>query len=199
MRPADLTHIGGLGTLLGLLGSGHPELRAAAAEVVATCVQNNPPVQQLFLEGGALPRLLALFADPDPTCRCGPGAAFVPFQILWLRLHMGAVPPEPPAARSLRGTRCPRYTAAWGCVVQELVCIWGQDQDCAWKAETSILTVEYLRVQVGCNLQPCALGHQAQVVTAALTAPSHPCVCHPRSQSCCDPSLNPCLPVAPCM
>ena len=31
-----------------------------------------PPVQQMFLEGGALPRLLALFADPDPTCRCAP-------------------------------------------------------------------------------------------------------------------------------
>ena len=67
---ADLTHIGGLATLLGLLGSAHPALRASAAEVVATCVQNNPPVQQFFLEGGALPRLLALFQDSDPACRC---------------------------------------------------------------------------------------------------------------------------------
>ena len=55
--------------LLGLLGSCHAPVRASAAEVVATCVQNHPPVQQFFLEGGALPRLLQLFRDPDPTCR----------------------------------------------------------------------------------------------------------------------------------
>jgi hsp70-interacting protein len=69
MCRADLTTIGGLQTLLGLLDSAHPPLRAAAAEVVATCVQNNPPVQQYFLEGGALPRLLRLFGDDDATCR----------------------------------------------------------------------------------------------------------------------------------
>ncbi|BDA45863.1 probable Hsp70 nucleotide exchange factor FES1 at N-terminal half [Coccomyxa sp. Obi] len=65
----DLTHIGGLPTLLGLLGSAHAPVRASAAEVVATCVQNHPPVQMHFLEGGVLPRLLQLFQDPDPTCR----------------------------------------------------------------------------------------------------------------------------------
>ena len=44
---------------------------SSAAEVVATCVQNNPPVQQFFLDGGALPKLLKLAGDADPTCRCG--------------------------------------------------------------------------------------------------------------------------------
>ncbi len=43
--PADLHTIGGLPTLLGLLGSPHPSLRWRAAEVAATCVQNNPSVQ----------------------------------------------------------------------------------------------------------------------------------------------------------
>jgi hypothetical protein len=44
---ADLHKIGGLHTLLELLGSQHPSLRWRAAEVVATCVQNNPPVQEV--------------------------------------------------------------------------------------------------------------------------------------------------------
>lgn len=43
--PADLQTIGGLQTLLDLLGSPHASLRWRAAEVAATCVQNNPPVQ----------------------------------------------------------------------------------------------------------------------------------------------------------
>lgn len=42
---ADLQTIGGLQTLLELLGSPHPSLRWRAAEVAATCVQNNPPTQ----------------------------------------------------------------------------------------------------------------------------------------------------------
>ena len=66
---ADLTHIGGLPTLLGLLQSRYAPVRASAAEVVATCVQNNPPVQQYFLENGALPKLLKLTEDADPTVR----------------------------------------------------------------------------------------------------------------------------------
>lgn len=33
-------------------------------------MQNHPPVQQHFLEGGALPKLLRLTEDPDPTARC---------------------------------------------------------------------------------------------------------------------------------
>lgn len=68
---ADLTHIGGLPTLLSLLESQYAPVRASAAEVVATCVQNNPPVQQYFLEGAALPKLLTLMEDSDPTCRWG--------------------------------------------------------------------------------------------------------------------------------
>ena len=45
---ADLTTIGGLPTLLSLLQDPHASLRWRAAEVVATCVQNNPPVQQVI-------------------------------------------------------------------------------------------------------------------------------------------------------
>jgi hsp70-interacting protein len=41
----DLAMIGGLPTLLKLLQSPHPGLRARAAEVLATCAQANPPVQ----------------------------------------------------------------------------------------------------------------------------------------------------------
>ena len=44
---ADLHTIGGLPTLLGLLQDPHASIRWRAAEVVATCVQNNPPVQQV--------------------------------------------------------------------------------------------------------------------------------------------------------
>ncbi len=44
---ADLHTIGGLPTLLSLLQDSHASIRWRAAEVVATCVQNNPPVQQV--------------------------------------------------------------------------------------------------------------------------------------------------------
>ena len=44
---ADLQKIGGLPVLLSLLRSQHASLRSKAAELVATCVQNNPPVQQV--------------------------------------------------------------------------------------------------------------------------------------------------------
>ena len=43
--PADLHKIGGLAPLLGLLRCRHPSLRWRAAEVIATCCANNPPVQ----------------------------------------------------------------------------------------------------------------------------------------------------------
>lgn len=65
----DLTTIGGLPTLLSLLQDPHASLRWRAAEVVATCVQNNPPVQQWFMEGGAMPKLLQLMHDEDASCR----------------------------------------------------------------------------------------------------------------------------------
>lgn len=42
---ADLAMIGGLPTLLRLLESAQPGIRARAAEVLATCSQANPPVQ----------------------------------------------------------------------------------------------------------------------------------------------------------
>lgn len=44
---ADLHTIGGLPTLLKLLQDPEASVRWRAAEVVATCVQNNPPVQQV--------------------------------------------------------------------------------------------------------------------------------------------------------
>eukprot|EP00198_Chlamydomonas_reinhardtii_P005375 XP_001694711.1 predicted protein [Chlamydomonas reinhardtii] len=65
-----LHKIGGVPVLLELLESPAPGLRWRAAEVVATCVANNPPVQEWFLEGGVLPKLLALAAPPQPpSCR----------------------------------------------------------------------------------------------------------------------------------
>lgn len=63
----DLQKIGGMPTLLDLLGAAHPSLRWRAAEVIATCVANNPPVQKEFLEGGALPCLLVLLSDSNVT------------------------------------------------------------------------------------------------------------------------------------
>ncbi len=66
---ADLTSIGGLETLMGLLRDPHPSLRWHAAEVAATCVQNNPPVQEWFLKAGALPKFARLLADETATCR----------------------------------------------------------------------------------------------------------------------------------
>ncbi|GLC35278.1 hypothetical protein PLESTM_000302600, partial [Pleodorina starrii] len=67
----DLHKIGGLPVLLELLASPHPSLQWRAAEVVATCVANNPPVQQWFLEGGVLPQLLQLAGPSErhPTVR----------------------------------------------------------------------------------------------------------------------------------
>lgn len=41
----DLRSIGGLPVLKALMRSPHPSLRWRAADVVATCAQNNPPVQ----------------------------------------------------------------------------------------------------------------------------------------------------------
>lgn len=65
----DLHKIGGLPPLLGLLRCRHPTLRWRAAEVVATCCANNPPVQVWFGEGGVLPLLMDLTSDSDATCR----------------------------------------------------------------------------------------------------------------------------------
>jgi len=56
----DLSKVGGLPPLLATLrGSPHVRLRSLAAEVVATCVQNNPKAQQALLDAGALQAVLS--------------------------------------------------------------------------------------------------------------------------------------------
>lgn len=56
----DLQVSGGLAPLLGALDSRHDAVRASAAWALATCCQNNPPVQNASLALGAVPRLARL-------------------------------------------------------------------------------------------------------------------------------------------
>ncbi|PHT71611.1 hypothetical protein T459_22396 [Capsicum annuum] len=66
----DLHSIGGLVPLLGYLKNAHANIRAKAAEVVSTIVQNNPRSQQLVMEANGLEPLLSNFtSDPDVTAR----------------------------------------------------------------------------------------------------------------------------------
>lgn len=66
----DLHSIGGLAPLLGYLKNSLANIRAKAAEVVTTIVQNNPQSQQLVMEANGLEPLLSNFAsDPDVTVR----------------------------------------------------------------------------------------------------------------------------------
>lgn len=66
----DLHTIGGLVPLLGYLKNPHASLRARAAEVVSTIVQNNPKSQQLVMESNGLELLLSNFiSDSDVTVR----------------------------------------------------------------------------------------------------------------------------------
>ncbi|TMW86067.1 hypothetical protein EJD97_021999 [Solanum chilense] len=66
----DLNSIGGLVPLLGYLKNSHANIRAKAAEVVSTIVQNNPRSQQLVMEANGLEPLLSNFtSDPDVTAR----------------------------------------------------------------------------------------------------------------------------------
>lgn len=67
----DLSTVGGLPTLLHLLSSSHPSLRWRAAEVLATCCQNNPEVQQVFFDNQVLQHLVPLLDDDttDTTVR----------------------------------------------------------------------------------------------------------------------------------
>ncbi|KAF5729377.1 hypothetical protein HS088_TW21G01542 [Tripterygium wilfordii] len=66
----DLHSIGGLVPLLGYLRNSHENIRAKAAEVVTTIVQNNPKSQQLVMEANGLEPLLSNFvSDPDVTVR----------------------------------------------------------------------------------------------------------------------------------
>lgn len=64
----DLHSIGGLVPLLGYLKNPHANIRAKAADVVTTIVQNNPHSQQLVMEANGLEPLLSNFSsDPDVT------------------------------------------------------------------------------------------------------------------------------------
>ncbi|CAA3020230.1 hsp70 nucleotide exchange factor FES1-like [Olea europaea subsp. europaea] len=66
----DLHSIGGLVPLLGYLKNSHAIIRAKAAEVVSTIVQNNPKSQQMVMEANGLEPLLSNFtSDPDVTVR----------------------------------------------------------------------------------------------------------------------------------
>lgn len=67
---ADLHSIGGLVPLIGYLKSPHANIRAKAAEVVSTIVQNNPRSQQLVMEANGLEPLLSNFtSDTDVAVR----------------------------------------------------------------------------------------------------------------------------------
>ncbi|CAH9133888.1 unnamed protein product [Cuscuta epithymum] len=66
----DLHSVGGLVPLLGYLRNSHANIRAKAAEVVSTVVQNNPRSQQLVMEASGLEPLLSNFtSDDDVTAR----------------------------------------------------------------------------------------------------------------------------------
>ncbi|CAN6302974.1 unnamed protein product [Urochloa humidicola] len=66
----DLHSIGGLDPLLGYLKNSHAGIRAKAAEVVSTIVQNNPKSQQLVMESNGLEPLLTNFkSDPSTSAR----------------------------------------------------------------------------------------------------------------------------------
>jgi len=66
----DLHSIGGLIPLLGYLKNSHANIRAKAADVVTTIVQNNPRSQQLVMEANGFEPLIHNFSsDPDVTVR----------------------------------------------------------------------------------------------------------------------------------
>ncbi|KAE9610992.1 hypothetical protein Lalb_Chr07g0192991 [Lupinus albus] len=66
----DLHSIGGLVPLLGYLKSTHANIRAKAADVVTTIVQNNPRSQQLVMEANGFEPLISNFcSDPDVNVR----------------------------------------------------------------------------------------------------------------------------------
>ncbi|XP_027191794.1 uncharacterized protein [Cicer arietinum] len=66
----DLHSIGGLVPLLGYLKNSHANIRAKAADVVTTIVQNNPRSQQLVMEANGFEPLVSNFSsDPDVNVR----------------------------------------------------------------------------------------------------------------------------------
>lgn len=75
----DLHTIGGLVPLVGTMASPHARLRAAAAETLATTVQNHPKAQASALESGAMAPLLRMAAgeggDAPPSDAPAPDPA----------------------------------------------------------------------------------------------------------------------------
>lgn len=66
----DLNSIGGLYPLVGFLKNRHANLRAKAADVLNTIVQNNPKSQQLVMYANGLEHLLSNFTtDLDTKVR----------------------------------------------------------------------------------------------------------------------------------
>ncbi|XP_045833200.1 hsp70 nucleotide exchange factor FES1-like [Trifolium pratense] len=66
----DLHTIGGLVPLLAYLKNSHANIRAKAADVVTTIVQNNPRSQQLVMEANGFEPLVSNFSsDPDVNVR----------------------------------------------------------------------------------------------------------------------------------
>ena len=65
----DLSTIGGLSTLLGVIQGGCPSLQWRGAEIIGTCAQNNPQVQLSFLQGGVMAPLMELLDSEDKMCR----------------------------------------------------------------------------------------------------------------------------------
>mmetsp|Transcript_19462 Transcript_19462/g.46454 ORF Transcript_19462/g.46454 Transcript_19462/m.46454 type:complete len:312 (+) Transcript_19462:134-1069(+) len=65
----DLGKVGGLPCVIAFLSSNHSSLRWRAAELLAVCAQNNPPVQKEFLDAGVLQSLLPLLGDPCSTVK----------------------------------------------------------------------------------------------------------------------------------
>lgn len=66
----DLHSIGGLVPLLGYLKNSHANIRAKAADVVTTIVQNNPRSQQLVMEANGFEPLVSNFSsDTDVNSR----------------------------------------------------------------------------------------------------------------------------------
>ncbi|EQC32172.1 hypothetical protein SDRG_10366 [Saprolegnia diclina VS20] len=62
--------IGGLPSLLSLFQNPRPTTRALAAEVFATCAQNNPPVQKAGLDASIIEALCKMVTeDKDADCR----------------------------------------------------------------------------------------------------------------------------------
>lgn len=67
---SDLHSIGGLVPLLGYLKNSNAKIRAKAADVLTTVVQNNPRSQQLVMEANGFEPLLTNFiTDPDVRVR----------------------------------------------------------------------------------------------------------------------------------